>query len=180
MKLLFTEKFLWDIYNLIEGISDVYTAFSLPSLKDALYPDIAQLRKIYKKKKNRREFAKFISYLKNRGYLKIREMKNRTAIILTPKGWQKALKFKIKKKIEIKKVKRRRDKKWVMVFFDIPERRKNERDWLRWCLRNLGFQKLQESIWVSPYDVLNDAEILIKNLKLGGCVKLLLVEEVES
>ena len=38
---------------------------------------------------------------------------------------------------------------WHVVIFDIPERLRKKRDTLRYELRNLGFKKLQESVWIS-------------------------------
>jgi DNA-binding PadR family transcriptional regulator len=37
---------------------------------------------------------------------------------------------------------------WKIVTFDIPEREKKKRNWLRAVLRNLGFTMLQKSVWI--------------------------------
>lgn len=176
MKLPFTEEFLWGIYDLIEGMQDIHGSFSVPSLKDVVYPEMAQLRKIYKKRKSREEFTKFVSYLKNRGYLKIKKTVSGQAVLLTPKGWRKVLIVSLKK--QKSKLKKRQDKKWIMVFFDIPEYKKGERNWLRRNLQYLGFQMWQKSIWVSPYDVLDDVEELINSFNIKEYIQVLLVEEI--
>jgi len=43
------------------------------------------------------------------------------------------------------------DKKWRMVIFDIPEKKKKAREALRQKLKDLNMVKLQDSIWVTPY-----------------------------
>lgn len=44
-----------------------------------------------------------------------------------------------------------RDGVWKMVIFDIPERQRQVRTFLRNRLKSLGFKKWQSSIWISPY-----------------------------
>jgi CRISPR-associated endonuclease Cas2 len=44
-----------------------------------------------------------------------------------------------------------RDGVWKMVIFDIPERQRTVRTFLRNRLKTLGFKMWQASIWVSPY-----------------------------
>lgn len=174
MKLPITEKFLWDLYNLFEEIDDFGP--SLPSsIHDAIYPDLKRLRQNYDKKRNRWQFAKLIDYLKRKGYLRIKELENKKAIILTPKGIEKLEKINLK----LKAGKRRKDKKWQMVIFDIPEKQRLIRNQFRWGLQSLSYQKFQKSIWVCPYDVLKETQNLIKKLSIEQCARLLLVEEME-
>src|SRR3989338_8054702 len=44
------------------------------------------------------------------------------------------------------------DKRWRIIIFDIPENKKLMRDQARNILREAGFQRLQDSVWVYPYD----------------------------
>ena len=67
-----------------------------------------------------------------------------------------------------------------MVLFDIPEDRRRHRDLFRKQLKYLGYEKLQRSIWVCPYNVLGLTQRLIKNYKLDRFVRLLLVEEIKT
>lgn len=43
------------------------------------------------------------------------------------------------------------DKKWRLVVFDIPEKKKMARESLRMKLKDLGFKKFQHSIWITPF-----------------------------
>ncbi len=56
------------------------------------------------------------------------------------------------------------DKKWRIVAFDVSERRKGSREKLRLLLRQVGFVRLQDSVWVYPYDV----EDVINLIKTGN------------
>jgi len=44
------------------------------------------------------------------------------------------------------------DGKWRLVIFDIKETKKGKRDRIRRNLARFGFEKLQNSIWVYPYE----------------------------
>ncbi|MEK9170708.1 MAG: hypothetical protein AAB789_00095 [Patescibacteria group bacterium] len=52
------------------------------------------------------------------------------------------------------------DKKWRMVIFDIPEKKKLAREALRGKLKDLGFVKLQDSIWVTPFPCENEIKLI--------------------
>ena len=60
--------------------------------------------------------------------------------------------------------KTRWDKKWRVVTFDVEEKRKRSREKLRLLLRQVGFVRLQDSVWVYPYDV----EDVINLIKTGN------------
>ncbi len=51
---------------------------------------------------------------------------------------------------------KRWDRKWRIVMFDIEEVNKQMRDRLRLKLKELGFGMLQESVFISPHDILQD------------------------
>jgi phenylacetic acid degradation operon negative regulatory protein len=43
------------------------------------------------------------------------------------------------------------DGKWRIVMLDLPERRKDERDALRYLLKKAGFVCLKNAVWISPF-----------------------------
>ena len=177
MQLPFTEKFLWEIYKLIENIDKSYDLFAPKSMKYALCPGLYSLRRSYEKQKARTNFSKFINYLKANRYIKIKELENKSAIALTPKGARKVLKIKLN--TEREKAQKRKDGKWQMVIFDIPEHKKKTRDIFRKYLRYLGYQPLQKSIWVCPFDVYEETKNLVENYFITPCVRFFLIEEVD-
>jgi len=67
---------------------------------------------------------------------------------------------------------------WYLVNFDIPEKLHRIRDILREKLKILGFGKLQNSIWISPYNFLGDVEKIIKEYNLTPYVILSISEKV--
>ncbi|HEX9721818.1 MAG TPA: CRISPR-associated endonuclease Cas2 [Candidatus Paceibacterota bacterium] len=175
MKLPITDKFLWDLYNAIEGFEKAYDTVSPPrSVSQYLYRDVIQLRKEYKRRKARRSFSQFISYLQMQGYIKVKSLEGVKGFMLTPKGTEKALQVKRK----LKERKKRKDGKWIMIIFDIPEERRKARDFLRDALIDLGYQQVQKSVWVCPYDVYDETEEAIREYQIIPYVRLFLIEEI--
>jgi len=66
-----------------------------------------------------------------------------------------------------------------MVIFDIPEKKKFLREAFRGALSLMGYQKLQQSVWVCPYEVSQETEEAIKEYSLNGYVRSFIIEKVE-
>jgi len=60
-----------------------------------------------------------------------------------------------------------------LVSYDIPDYLKRERDWFRYNLERLGFKKVQESLWVFPYECKEEIAVLAQNLKIAPFVILM-------
>ena len=74
---------------------------------------------------------------------------------------------------------RRWDGRWRIVVFDIPERRRQLRDRLRDLVRSLGFYRLQQSVWVYPYDCEEIITLLKTELKTGRNVLYIIADAIE-
>lgn len=66
-----------------------------------------------------------------------------------------------------------RDGVWKLVIFDIPEKQRNVRTFLRNRLKVLGFRKWQASIWVSPYRLDARLEVELRELASKFFVRLI-------
>lgn len=128
----------------------------------------------YFRKRKRQNFYSTIYRLKKSGYLKIKITEEGRGYFLTPKSEKKVLTLKIKN------LKKKYDpqKYWLMIIFDIPEKRRKDRNMLRFYLYHLGFQKLQQSVWISPYDVYQELKKVVESLKLRQYIKFLKVKEL--
>lgn len=174
MRLPITDKFLWRLYEFIEKADDIANFAGPRTMTEAIYPDVRRLRHEYKKEKARRSFNQLISYLRDQGYIKAKNLELTEGVILTPKGMGKILKIKRR----IKNKKKRRDGHLIMIIFDIPENKRMKRDFLRSVLMELGYEPLQKSVWVSPYDVYKETEEAVRSYKIIPYVKLFLIKEL--
>ena len=71
------------------------------------------------------------------------------------------------------------DRRWRIVIFDVPEIRKQDRDYLRRLLVSYGFKKLQASVWVSPYAVPREFNERLWDMRIKNYVLYLLVSEID-
>jgi DNA-binding transcriptional regulator PaaX len=60
-----------------------------------------------------------------------------------------------------------------LVSYDIPNLQKVERDFLRQTLERWNFRKVQESLWVSPFDYSEEVAVLALNLGIPAHVILM-------
>lgn len=77
------------------------------------------------------------------------------------------------------RLKNRWDKRWRMVIFDIPERRKLTRVRLRSMLHACGFFPLQQSVWVFPHDCEDIVALIKVELRVGKDILYIIVESIE-
>ncbi|MEW5907677.1 MAG: hypothetical protein AB1643_00625 [Patescibacteria group bacterium] len=99
-------------------------------------------------------------------------------IILTDKGKQKALTYDLDK-MKIKKP-QKWDKKWRVVLFDIPEKRKKIREALRFYLKQLAFYEFQKSVFVHPYDCKNEIDYLIEFYDIRKFVRFIIADSIDN
>ncbi|MEK7128981.1 MAG: hypothetical protein AAB858_01395 [Patescibacteria group bacterium] len=72
------------------------------------------------------------------------------------------------------------DGKWRVLIFDIPERIKGLRERLRATLVAIGFVRLQDSVWVFPYDCEDLITLLKADFKISKAVLYMIVETLEN
>jgi hypothetical protein len=174
MKLPITDKFLWDIYNFVEKVDSSRGILRPMTMKEALCPDFRKLKEDYERKMDRKNFNQLICYLKRKGYIRAKNLEGKKAILLTKQGIDKA----IRAKLQMTKKRKRKDGRWIMLIFDIPENKRNLRYLLTSTLSFLGYQMFQKSVWVCPYDVLKETEVFIVRNALDEYVRIFLVEEI--
>ena len=175
MKLPTVDKFLQNLYNSLRETDKSCDLFDNNFQREIWCSKLDKLREKYRKKEERKRISHLIYYSKRKGYIKIKKIEQKEAFLLTKKGMEKILKTELKSKEK----KTRTDKKWQMVIFDIPEKEHILRDLFREDLQILGYEMLQQSVWLCPYDVLKETEAVIRRYALDSCVKLFLVKEME-
>jgi len=75
--------------------------------------------------------------------------------------------------------KRKWDRRWRVVIFDIPERRRSVRVRLRLFMEEYGFVRLQDSVWIYPYDCEDLITLTKANFRIGADVLYMIVERLE-
>ncbi len=71
------------------------------------------------------------------------------------------------------------DRKWRVLIFDIPERKRMLRQKVRQTLIVIGFIKLQNSVWIYPYDCEDLINLLKADFGIGKDILYLIVDSLE-
>ncbi len=111
----------------------------------------------------------------------VREQENpdgSLTMVLTDKGKNKVLTFNIDS-MEIKKPKQW-DKKWRVVVFDIPEKKRAARDVLRETLKRLGFYEFQKSVFIHPYPCQDEVDYAIEYFDVRSWVRLMTAVSLDN
>lgn len=75
---------------------------------------------------------------------------------------------------------KRWDKKWRVIIFDIPEKKRKIRDEIRSLFHKARLYRLQDSVWVYPYDCEDIITLLKTDFGVGKDVLYLIVDELEN
>lgn len=117
--------------------------------------------------------------LAQKGLITFVESGDKKYIRLTPKGRVLLELEKAKTKVQSASPKRW-DRRFRVIIFDIPEKRRLTRERFRRLLLEAGFHRLQDSIWVYPYDCEELVTLMKAELKVGGDILYMVVEQIEN
>ncbi|KKT43528.1 MAG: Transcriptional regulator, PaaX family [Candidatus Wolfebacteria bacterium GW2011_GWE2_44_13] len=150
-----------DILGMIEEFDDITTG-GLFSLLFSSYSDLRKRgndwlppdefkaaqerseRDIRRKRYQR--MVNLVCYLKRQGLV---EQKENSILKLTEKGLLRLQKnATVSRYVPLSKGYKTEDDHLKVVIFDVPEKRRKHREWLRFSLQNLGFKLLQKSVWI--------------------------------
>jgi len=132
-----------------------------------------------KRAKLRYQYKTALGRLAAQGHIVFEKRDGKQYARITDSG-QKALKFEQEKAKLHNAKKKRWNRRWRVIIFDIPERRRRTRDRLRNIMERTGFARLQDSVWVFPYDCEDFISLLKAELKIGAAVLYMVVEHIEN
>ena len=125
---------------------------------------------------NKKDLGRIIKRLEKQEMISISEKGNKIAIEITEKGKRRLLEYDVEN-IELKSTKR--DGKWRLIIFDIPEDKKRGRDAFGKKLLQLGFLRLQDSVFVSAYPCKNEIDFLANFLEISDYITLVTLDKIE-
>jgi len=95
---------------------------------------------------------------------------------LTKKGEQMLLSY----ELESERHGRQWDGKWRVLVFDIPEKKRSLRIRVRRSLQTIGFLRLQDSVWIYPFDCEDFVVLLKADLRIGYEMLYMIVDQLEG
>src|SRR3989344_3873125 len=134
MKLPISDKFLWDLYTMSDKTGDVLRFVMRPPIMSNWLPGPKNpVFDKYRKDKSKANFSRFIYRLKSKNYIRVKNLQGKEAMMLTKEGLNRVLKA----SFIMEGKKKRKDGKWIMLIFDVPEKYRKSRNLLRSILHNL-------------------------------------------
>lgn len=119
-------------------------------------------------KARRRAVAQALHQLRYRGAVEAKRTDGRLIIRLTEAGWRRARMFKITRITAACP-----PGACCLVIFDVPEKYRRARNFLRRFLKECGFKQLQKSVWRCERDVAAAIASLVKELEIVEWVTVL-------
>lgn len=148
-------------------------------------------RSVYKNKKRRKDsvffnseesyvdierqrFYSLLNKLKNQGFIKKKQSEDGSLWNITKRGFEKLGLINKKKKPEYDSIK---DNKVKIITFDIPERERWKRAWLREALSAQNFSMLHQSVWIGKNKI---PEQFLEDLRDMNLIKYVHILEVNA
>ncbi len=173
-----------DVLFIVGAIGLVSAIIVFPNLPMALKPlmdykrkkEYQDQQKLWKKY-NPRVLRHLLKRLEEQKDVQFITENGETLIKLTDKGRVKLLKYNIDNMtIEDKSW----DGKWRLIIYDIPDRKRTERDIFRRLIKKMEIFQLQESVYLTPYKCDKEIEYIRRYFGVGQEVIYLTLEKLEN
>ncbi|MEK7534726.1 MAG: CRISPR-associated endonuclease Cas2 [Patescibacteria group bacterium] len=125
---------------------------------------------------NRTDLGRIIKRLEKQEMIAIRDKDGKTSMEITEKGKRRLLKYDFE---NIKLKAKKRDGKWRLIIFDIPEEKKQNREAFRSKLVQLGCVRLQDSVFVSAFPCKTEIDFLCHYLQISDYVTMAILDRIE-
>ena len=136
------------------------------------------IKELFGLNKQSKNFNKYFSKLRRQKLIYIKEINNDHVVSLTDKGEEILLRFNYEN-LEIKQ-KKIWDRNFRMIIFDIPEKKRSARNSFREKMKELGFVKFNDSVWVYPYPCQKEIDFIANYWGIGKYVHFALVKDITN
>ncbi len=142
------------------------------------------IKRFFGKEKERRRFYSLISHLQQSGLIAKEKNNGLFSWRITKHGKEKrgllTRRLSVSEKLVLpsRVYQNKQSEELVVVIFDIPEKERHKRNWLRSVLKNLKFSLIQESVWMGKTKIPSDLIKDLKKLNILSCVKIFSVTKI--
>lgn len=146
-----------------------------------IYTSILSLIKEFgKKEPSKRQVRRVLKDLEKKEIISLE--KNGEEVRVKLKGWlhPQIQKYSLKGILEYKRKKKTWNGKWFLVIFDVPEKQRNKRNYLRQFLRFIGFYQYQQSVYIYPFECKEEIALIKKIVEGGKYITYVIAESIEN
>lgn len=163
------------ILSTVYAVGGISIAFMAPKMVRVL----AKFEPNFLKSKYRKySFNRSFTRLKSNGLIVFEKTARGNFAKLTRKGTEKLRQLELND-FKIKKP-RSWDGKWRLLMFDVKEKRKSTRDKIRRNLFRMEFFRLQDSIWIYPYDCEDFINLMKADFRIGKDLLYVVADTIEN
>ena len=113
-----------------------------------------------------------LNYLNRKGYVKrdgrTWEITDKGRAFYREKGGKRVFRYFQRNEVKGKEV----NNEQLLILFDIPEKERRKRDWLRAQLKLFGYKQVQKSAWIGPSNLPKDFYTYLDELHIKDRVKI--------
>lgn len=169
------------ILRAIAVVSIVGTSIVFPNFPIVLGIIISLVKE---SKENKRidnyKIKQALNVLRKRKIIDIEEVDDKLFIKINEKGRSIVMKYSIRQLFEYKKKAKKWDGKWRAVLFDVSEKERKKRDFLRRIIKWIGFFPYQKSVFVFAYECEKEVSYLKHMLEGEYDIKYLVAEKIDD
>ncbi|MBI2356269.1 MAG: hypothetical protein HYV13_03650 [Candidatus Doudnabacteria bacterium] len=138
-------------------------AVTAPGLFTALGP-------FHQKRYKPRQIKRAFDYARQSEIIKLEKTSSGYKVMLTEKGQRRLQQFRLGE-LHLPQPKKW-DGRWRMVMFDVPEQYHERRAVFSRKLKELGMYQMQKSVWVWPYDLRDEVDLLKEAYEIRPFVRI--------
>lgn len=136
------------------------------------------IKEIFRLNKKPPNMAGYFLKLRKQKLIEIKKDGNCHKIFLTENGREIFLRFNYEElKIKNPKI---WDRNFRVIVFDIPETKRTARNSLREKMKELGFVKFNDSVWVYPYSCQKEIDFIANYWGIGKYVHFILARDITN
>ncbi|MEK7510430.1 MAG: CRISPR-associated endonuclease Cas2 [Patescibacteria group bacterium] len=138
------------------------SAITMPGLLIALKPFLK------KRQVSQSSLWKTYKILARRKLVTVKEVDGKYILETTEEGKKQQKEYELQEMMEGLRIPfpKKWDRKWRLVVFDIPEKKKRAREALRGLLKYLTFYRLQDSVFIHPFECEKEVDLLTNTFEI--------------
>ena len=145
---------------------------------------VGMIYKIIEEVKNRtvsrRKIKRTLKRLEKRRLLSVESHGNEAMVKILDRGRIEVLRYSLRELLDHKKKNKKWDGKWFLVIFDVPEKERKKRDYIRKFLSMIGFFQYQKSVYVYPYECQKEITLVKRIVEGGEYMQYIIAQEIED
>lgn len=129
-----------------------------------------------------RRYHNILAWLKRDGLIEEKTKNDKTVFGLTGRGLRKLSFLRNRRKHSLPDVSYNivESDNFVIIVFDVPEKERRKRAWLRSVLKNMKFKMLQKSVWLGMVKIPKSFIDDLRGLRLADCVEVFEITKTGS